>query len=328
MSVPNSKTVEIENYKHYNEWVKTHKTIEKCSKFPQSSIGIVEKIVAVGDIHGDFDVLLGSLFSGGVINQKGKWVGGNTVVVQVGDILDKGGRGRDDGLELDDSEWRIICYLEQLQKQASQDGGLVSLLIGNHEIMNLKGDFRYTTQATLDYFGGEEGRREAFKPGGPIFQKLACMMNGIVKVGSWVFVHAGLIPETLADYDKEDGLEQLNGDLRNYFLGNIDKNDNKWETINNLFQNNDGFIWTREFGNDNVDCGLLEEALSMELVKNDDGSSAGGLVVGHTPKMYENINGKCNNKLYAIDRGMSSAFGDQNLKRIEVLEIVNDEPKI
>ena len=62
MSVPNSKTVEIDNFKHYNEWVKTHKPIEKCSKFPQSSIGVVEKIVAVGDIHGDFDVLLGSLF--------------------------------------------------------------------------------------------------------------------------------------------------------------------------------------------------------------------------------------------------------------------------
>ena len=120
----------------------------------------------------------------------------------MGDILDKGGRGREDGLELDDSEWRIICYLEQLQKQASQDGGLVSLLIGNHEIMNLKGDFRYTTQVKKIILV-EEGRREAFKPRGPIFQKLACMMNGIVKVGSWVFVHAGLIPDTLADYDKE-----------------------------------------------------------------------------------------------------------------------------
>ena len=168
-----------------------------------------------------------------------------------------------------------------ITKQASQDGGLVSLLIGNHEIMNLKGDLD-TTNMSLLIILVEEGRREAFKP--PFISKLA-WMNGIVKVGSWVFVHAGLIPETLADYDKEDGLEQLNGDLRNYFLGNIDKNDNKWETINNLFQNNDGFIWTREFGNDNVDCGLLEEALSMELVKNDDGSCAGGLVVGHTPCM-------------------------------------------
>jgi len=328
MLVPNSKTVEIPNYvdfKNYN-----HTEIKHCSKFPKSSINKVKRIIAIGDIHGDFDALLASLYDGKVIDDKGRWIGGKTIVVQVGDILDKGGRGKEDETLLeDDSEWRIICYLEELQKMAINEGGNICLLVGNHEMMNFHGDFRYTTKATQEYFGGEEGRREAFKPGGVIFQKLACMMNGIVKVGSWVFVHAGLVPEVLSDYNDSNGLKRLNTDLREFLLGNIDENNEKYNKLMNLFSNSDGFLWTRAFGGDDVDCGLLNKALSMELLKIPGGSNhTSGLIVGHTPEMHKNITGKCDNKLFAIDRGMSKAFGDKNAKRIEVLEILDDVPVV
>ena len=329
MVIPNSKTVVIPNFLPYNEYVKQHKEIKVCSKFPKCSINKVDRIIAVGDIHGDFDALLASLYDGKVIDETGKWIGGNTIVVQVGDILDKGGRGKEDEtLKVDDSEWRIICYIEELQKMAFNDGGYVCLLLGNHEVMNLKGDFRYTTRATMEYFGGLEGRTEAFRPGGIIFQKLACMTNGIIKIGSWVFVHAGLIPEALEDYNNKDGLHSLNTDLRDYLLGNLNQEDEKYNKLMNLFSNNEGIIWTRAFGREEADCKLLDRALSMELLQIPGKPKSGGLIVGHTPQMYDNISGKCNNKLFAIDRGMSKAFGEENSKRIEVLEILDDVPVV
>ena len=48
---------------------------------------------AVGDIHGDLQKAVTALETAGVLtehNQSVKWTGGNTVVVQLGDVLDRG----------------------------------------------------------------------------------------------------------------------------------------------------------------------------------------------------------------------------------------------
>ena len=75
---------------------------ESCSTDSNES-GLFDKqprIIAVGDIHGDFEALYMALLKANVINLQGKWTGRNTYVVQLGDLLDKGGRGQ----EISDSE--------------------------------------------------------------------------------------------------------------------------------------------------------------------------------------------------------------------------------
>ena len=57
-------------------------------EFPKQT----KRIVVFGDIHGDFDLILSLCLKAGVINQKMEWIGGDTIVVQMGDILDRGGR--------------------------------------------------------------------------------------------------------------------------------------------------------------------------------------------------------------------------------------------
>ena len=49
-----------------------------------------EKIVAVGDIHGDLEALFSVLFKSGIIDINGRWIAVNTFLVQTGDIFDKG----------------------------------------------------------------------------------------------------------------------------------------------------------------------------------------------------------------------------------------------
>jgi len=50
----------------------------------------VERVIAIGDLHGDYGQYLKVMQSAGLINKKGKWSGGETHLVQTGDITDRG----------------------------------------------------------------------------------------------------------------------------------------------------------------------------------------------------------------------------------------------
>jgi hypothetical protein len=92
----------------------------------------VERIVAIGDLHGDYTNYLATLQAAGLVDKRGKWTGGAAHLVQTGDIPDRG----------PDTE-KIIDHLGKLSKQAQRKGGRVHSLIGNHEAMNAYGDLRY-----------------------------------------------------------------------------------------------------------------------------------------------------------------------------------------
>ena len=101
----------------------------------------VERIVAIGDIHGDYANYIKILEAAELINSRGKWIGGETHLVQTGDIPDRGP---------DTTE--IIQHLQKLSKQAARKGGQVHALIGNHEAMNVYGDLRYVTEGEYQAF--------------------------------------------------------------------------------------------------------------------------------------------------------------------------------
>lgn len=90
------------------------------------------RIVAVGDLHGDYGVWIDIARSAGLIDASNRWAAGRTTLIQAGDIADRG----PDSL-------KIIRHLQKLQKEAARAGGKVIVLIGNHEAMNLTGDLRY-----------------------------------------------------------------------------------------------------------------------------------------------------------------------------------------
>src|SRR5688572_3411314 len=49
-----------------------------------------KRLVAIGDIHGDIAAARAALRLAGAIDDKDAWIGGELVVVQTGDILDRG----------------------------------------------------------------------------------------------------------------------------------------------------------------------------------------------------------------------------------------------
>ncbi|HXG99316.1 MAG TPA: metallophosphoesterase [Sphingomicrobium sp.] len=108
-----------------------------------------ERIVAVGDLHGDHDAWIAIARAAGLINRKGRWAGGKTVLVQTGDIVD---RAPDSSL--------IIRDLMRLERQASRAGGRVVVLVGNHEAMMVTGDVRYVHAGEYDAFADMDSPRQ------------------------------------------------------------------------------------------------------------------------------------------------------------------------
>ena len=107
------------------------------------------RIVAVGDLHGDFDAWRTIARDAGVMDASGHWSGGRTILVQMGDITDRWA----DSL-------KIVRSLQQLQKEAPRAGGKTIVVLGNHEAMNLLGDNRYTTPGEYAAFvDAQSGQR-------------------------------------------------------------------------------------------------------------------------------------------------------------------------
>jgi hypothetical protein len=96
---------------------------------PQST---PQRIVAIGDLHGDHEAWRAIARAARLVDAKGKWTGGNATLVQMGDIVDRG----PDSL-------KIIRDLMSLQREAPRRGGRVVVLLGNHEAMMVTGDLRY-----------------------------------------------------------------------------------------------------------------------------------------------------------------------------------------
>lgn len=92
------------------------------------------RIVAVGDLHGDFAAWRDILRAAQLVDDDGCWTGGDAVLVQTGDVVDRG-----------PNSLKIVQDLMRLQREALRAKGQVIALVGNHEAMNVTGDLRYVS---------------------------------------------------------------------------------------------------------------------------------------------------------------------------------------
>ncbi len=303
---------------------------QKCKKSNIPSIlPAVNRIIVIGDIHGDMNVLLKCLRIPKLIDEKNKWIGGETVVVQVGDQIDScrfygfQSNCNQPNTTINDKaeDIEILLYLTELHNQASKTGGAVYSLMGNHEFMNVDGDMRFVSHNNIRHFDnynyngtiikdGLEGRKTIFKPGNKMANFLACTRQMALVIGSNLFVHAGIIPELKNKYTIED----MNKLLALFLLGELEQP----HIFKDIFINGKTSpMWIRHFGKDISPENCIELEKTLEIYK------VGKMFVGHTPQFKDGINSRCNNKVWRTDVGMSRAFMN-NSNNIQVLEILQD----
>jgi hypothetical protein len=319
-----------------NNFNKIYKS--KCSKYKlfPSTLPPVDRIIVIGDIHGDFNMLIKCLKIAKLIDNDYNWIGGETVVVQVGDQIDscrfisKNGVSNCNNITMENDspdDLNILYFMTKLHKKASKDGGSVYSLIGNHELLNSLGDLSYVSHNNLRSFDnyktesgviikdGYQARHFAFAPGNEIANFLACTRKIALVIGSNLFVHGGVVPYIAHKYKIED----MNRLLTLFLLGEIEQP----EYFTDLFvSGKTSPLWTRIFGMKVNDCESLMSPLKEIYNVNK-------IYVGHTPQLKKGIHSQCNDSIWMTDIGLSHAFDKYkktkgNIKHVQVLEILND----
>ena len=199
------------------------------------------RIVAVGDVHGAYDELVALLTATAIIDEGLRWAGGDTHLVSLGDLVDRGPDSR-----------AVMDLLMRLSEEATAAGGRVHVVLGNHELMNVIGDLRYVSADEYAAFADDEapaareralerfrartdpavtgdalleafeqryppgyfGHRAAFAPDGRYGRWIASL-PAMVVVGNTLFVHGGL-PETVSGASLEAVNARIAQDMVDY----------------------------------------------------------------------------------------------------------------
>jgi hypothetical protein len=297
-----------------------------------------QRIVAVGDLHGDYSAWMDIARGAGVVDPQGHWAGGKTILVQLGDVVDRGA-----------TSLQIIRSLQQLQKEAPRAGGKVVLLLGIHAALNLLGDFRYTTPEEFAAFvdAGSAARRDqvyalnratieaayrakdpaltaeqvraawlrdtplgwvehkaAWSPSGEL-GKWAARNPAVAKIDGTLFVHGGLSAEyaalTIAEINRRVAAAMAAADDRN----------------GSILDDPLGPLWYRGLVVADKDAAALRAAASppvpsltpeQELTAVLTAYDAKRLVVGHTPDL-NGIEILYGGRLARVDTGNSRYYG-------------------
>ncbi|KAH9454292.1 hypothetical protein Pst134EB_014386 [Puccinia striiformis f. sp. tritici] len=287
------------------------------------------RIVAVGDLHGDLNHATRVLRMAGLIDLRNQWIGGRSVLVQTGDIVD---RGKDTIL--------LYKWMDTLRNEAQIAGGAVVNLLGNHEYMNALGDWRYVTQEDIESFGSGESRRRVMSTKGWIgqswisnysvtaripyplnFQELPKLSSQTSVTTNFtesfegsstdpflnsatVFVHGGITPEyakigisTINKIGKSLLHRALDGQLPfNHLPPHTPLEESQ------LYAEH-GPLWERSYAledDEDIICTQIDKAIQHLKVRR--------MVMGHTPQ-FKGITSRCNGKILLIDTGISSAYG-------------------
>ena len=287
------------------------------------------RIVAIGDIHADFEKLLQALCLSGAIDEGCRWLperDAPLTVVVTGDVLDQGGRTDEDEVLIEPKEVNktveldIVQFLFHLDERARDTrSGRVHVTLGNHELENFRGNFQSSTPDTNLGWGGVFGRTEAFRRGGGLANVISSSWPLILCLGNVVFTHAGLVVpaknERKLTFKKY--VDLVNAHVRDFLQNRADLPDwvDEVSTTRAVSENFRGTV---------AQCAKFAREVLSPLEFGDR-----FLIVGHTPQIVawsrsgkNGINGVCENRIWRIDVAMSKAFGNSGDEiGVEVLDI-------
>lgn len=238
----------------------------------KSTYKLPNKMLVLSDIEGNFKGFKTILTGNKIIDKDFNWTFGNNHLVLLGDFFDR-------GMNVTECLWLIY----KLESDAEKHGGKVHFLLGNHELMNLKGSFKYlrekyvqsAEQLNLPY-------KDWYSPTTELGKWLRTK-NGVEKIGDYLFVHAGL----RRDFPKTLSLEMINEEIRN----SIDEEMDKDAYRKNDFIGNEGPLWYR---------GIAKKEESQEDIQQTLANyQAEKMIIGHT--IFEQIQPLYEGKVIAID---------------------------
>lgn len=283
-----------------------------------------DRIVAVGDVHGAYDQFVRILQAASLIDERQRWIGGGAILVQTGDVIDRGTDSR-----------RVLDLLRRLESEAPRAGGRVVPLVGNHEVMAMVGDLRYVSAGEYSAFrtpdsdtlreryypiavtraegaaraSGQPFDADAFRaafvqamPLGAIELQLAFGPDGdygrwlrerhaAVRINGIVFVHGGISLATAAL-----GCAGINETVRSELIAIPRVEPARLASF--LSTREDGPLWYRGLALEN------EASFASEVTRILEALGARAIVVGHTMPPGGRITVRFGGRVVQIDTGM------------------------
>lgn len=271
----------------------------------------IERVVAVGDVHGAYDRFVEILRLAGVIDARQRWSGGRTHLVQLGDIVDRGPDSR-----------KALDLIRRLERDAPSSGGAVHALLGNHEVARMLGDLRYVDPGEYRAFvrsdseeirrrfmdiAKPENRDEMLKatPLGSLELQVAFGRDGeygkwlrtldaVAKINGVLFLHGGISPAVASI-----ACDEINATVRRELTADFDRTRNA--PLTSLGAREDGPLWYR---------GLAEQpdtfAPDVETILSSQHARA--IVVAHTVSPTGRIRARFAGRVVQIDTGMQPAY--------------------
>jgi hypothetical protein len=332
-----------------NDYSKNRESYEtKCGKYLPPIFPQQKRVIALGDIHGDYELAIDMLLISELIKiENGEiiWTGGETYVVQVGDQIDS---WREHGPQFDavyrnkhnhlkksyedkdkPNDIKILELFNFLEEEAKKTGGRVFSLIGNHEIMNSEQHIEYASVANKKYAhkmtqigekNGNSARKELFKPGNEIGVLMGCSRYSFVIIGDNLFIHGGFVDNMLennmgTEYDFKNEIVKRDFLIKSWLVGIVKKGDVSYlvDATSKKQSNSGSLFWNRFLGmlEPNADIKNCQIGKTLKLINN------GNIIIGHTPQPFSQfnsgINGTCSdndakNHVWRIDTGSSFAF--------------------
>ncbi|KAK3824226.1 MAG: Metallo-dependent phosphatase-like protein [Linnemannia elongata] len=251
------------------------------------------RIVAVGDLHSDYNNTLNVLQMAKIIDRRGNWIAGRDTFIQTGDNVDRG-----------NGTIAIYQLLQKLRKQAKRAGGEVVNLLGNHEVMNLQGDLRYVTEDEIATFGSPEARKAAWDMQTGWLGSFVHNSFNIshIQNGHTMFSHADMSVEWATK-----GVDQMNVMAHQALTEKLFK-----EPIFKTY----GPVWNRDLAKQTAGeketCEIIDNITKILGVSR--------MVSGHTAQSKSGkVLSLCNGGYIGIDVGITAYYGG-NLAALEIIE--------
>ncbi len=243
-----------------------------------------EKLIAVSDIEGNFNALSSFLLSNKVIDENYNWAYGKGSLLLNGDMVDRG-----------NNVLPVLWLIYKLEYQAERAGGKVHFILGNHDVMNIQGRFRYARdkyRKLAVLIGTHEDERDNYKE---LFSEKSHLgkwlrsKNVIEKIGDYIFVHAGLSKELI---DLGMNLDEINSFIRDNYDTDFSEENITAKTLYSRM----GPLWYRGLATDykyykKIEAPILDEVLTFFKVNK--------VVIGHT--VMDDISTDYDGKVIKID---------------------------
>jgi hypothetical protein len=248
-------------------------------EYRQTFVG-VDSIAAISDIHGEYHSYINLMKSLGIIDENLNWKFGKGHLVVLGDSFDRGNMVTE-----------VLWHLFGLERQALKAGGMVHIIMGNHEALMFRKDTRYMNEKYVKVAAISGIQYYSLYSEESVLGKWLRCQPAILTINDIIFVHAGVSIEMVR---RKLTIEQINQDFSDMTLRNNIKSENEVADLKFLNDDN-GPIWYRGFFTDKNFCeSQLDSILNFYDKKH--------IVVGHTT--FNGIKSLFDNKIFGIDAGL------------------------